>query len=181
MRIEQGTLEIEATPRGAKITFFTRDLGEVDKLAMCSKEKPLNAEIKAIRKKRSINANAYHYVLCDLMAKAVGISANELHFSLMADYGTPFKDEDGRLQYVLLKDTDSLIGTGAYVRATGHYEQRPNGDEYQWYIVIKPSHLYDTEEMSKLLDGTIREASEIGIETATPEEVAKMKVMWGDE
>lgn len=180
MRIEQGTLTIEATPRGAKISFLTRDLGEVDRLATTDKEKPLNAEIRAIRKKRSINANAYHYVLCDLMAKAVGISANELHFSLMADYGTPFKDADGRLQYVLLKDHKPLIGTGAYVRGTGHYEQRPNG-EYQWYMVIKPSHLYDTDEMSKLLDGTIREASEIGIETATPEEVARMKALWGEE
>lgn len=180
MRIEQGTLEIEATPRGAKISFFTRDLGEVDKLSVCDKKKPLNAEIKAIRKKRSVSANSYHYVLCDLMAKAVGISAQELHFSLMADYGTPFKDADGHLQYVLLKDHKPLIGTGAYVRGTGHYEQRPNG-EYQWYIVIKPSHEYDTDEMSKLLDGTISEARDIGIETETPENIARMKALWGEE
>ena len=180
MRIEQGTLSIEATPYGAKISFLTRDLGEVDKLSVCDKDKPLNAEIRAVKKKRSINANSYHYVLCDLMAKTVGLSADELHFALMADYGTPFTDEDGHLQYVLLKEVKPLIGTGTYVRGTGHYEERPNGDEYQWYIVIKPSHLYDTDEMSKLLDGTIREASELGVETETPDNIARMKALWGE-
>lgn len=180
MRIEQGTLTIESTPYGAKISFLTRDLGEVDKLAMASKEKPLNAEIKAIKTKRSMNANSYHYVLCDKIAKAMNVTAEEVHFTLMADYGTPFKTEDGRLQYVLLKTDKPLLGTGAYVRGTGHYEQRPNGDEYRWYIVIKPSHLYDTSEMSRLLDGTIREAQELGIQTETPAEVARMKALWGE-
>lgn len=180
MRVEQGTLTIESTPRGAKISFLTRDLEEVDKLVGEGGKKALNAEIKPIREKRSYSANAYHYVLCDKMAKAVGISANELHFTLMADYGTPFKDADGRHQYVLLKDYKPLIGTGAYVRGTGHYEQRPNGDEYQWFIVIKPSHLYDTAEMSRLLDGTIAEAKELGIVTETPAEIARMKALWGE-
>lgn len=180
MRIEQGTLSIESTPRGAKISFLTKDLAEVDKLSATGGETALNAEIKPVRQKRSYNANAYHYVLCDRMAKAVGLPASELHFTLMADYGTPFKDEDGRHQYVLLKDSKPLIGTGAYVRGTGHYEQRPNGDEYQWYIVIKPSHLYDTAEMSRLIDGTIREAEELGIQTETPGEIARMKALWGE-
>lgn len=180
MKIEQGTLQIESTPYGAKISFLTKDFREVDKLSTTGKEKPLNAEIKVIRQKRSLNANSYHYVLCDKIAKAVGGSAEVIHFSLMADYGTPLTDKDGKTVFMLIKDFEDYIGTGMYLRRTGHYEQRPNGDEYQWYIVIKPSHLYDTKEMSHLLDGTISEAQEMGIETMTPDEVAKMKALWGE-
>lgn len=180
MKIEQGTLQIESTPRGAKISFLTKDLGEVDKVSATDKEKPLNAEIKVIRKKRSLNANSYHYVLCDKIAKAVGGSAEMIHFSLMADYGTPLTDKDGKTVYMLIKDYESYIGTGVYLRRTGHYEQRPNGDEYQWYMMIKPSHLYDTKEMSDLLDGTIQEAKDLGVDVATPDEIARMKALWGE-
>lgn len=42
------------------------------------------------------------------------------------------------------------------------------------------SSQYDTKQMSRLIDGIIYEARELGIETATPEEVALMKSRWGN-
>lgn len=174
-------MQIEPSVDGAKISYFTRDLNAIDRLSTMDKAKDLNAEIKVVRKKRSLNANAYHYVLCDRISKYTGLPADEVHFSLMSDYGTPWKDGDGNTRWVLLKDTKQLLGTGTYVRRTVHGEQRPNGDMYWWCMVIKPSHLYDTAEMSRLLDGTIAEAKEIGIEVETPDEIARMKALWGEE
>jgi hypothetical protein len=34
--------------------------------------------------------------------------------------------------------------------------------------------------MAKLIDGTVQEAKQLGIETATPDELAKMKALWGE-
>lgn len=38
---------------------------------------------------------------------------------------------------------------------------------------------YDTDEMSKLIDGTVYEAKELGIETMTPNQIQEMKERWG--
>ena len=46
------------------------------------------------------------------------------------------------------------------------------------YIAVKCSHLYDSKEMSDLIDGTVEEAKSLGIETATPEEIERMKLLW---
>ena len=36
----------------------------------------------------------------------------------------------------------------------------------------------DTKEMARLIDGTIREAKELGIETDTPETLARYQAEW---
>lgn len=48
-----------------------------------------------------------------------------------------------------------------------------------FYRIYRGSHTYDTKEMSVLIDGTVADAKELGIETATPAEIAEMKERWG--
>ena len=43
------------------------------------------------------------------------------------------------------------------------------------------SHTYDTEEMSRLIDGVVTECRELGIETLPPDELKRMKEQWGVE
>lgn len=43
----------------------------------------------------------------------------------------------------------------------------------------KGSSLYNTKEMSLLIDGVVRECKELGIETETPDEIERMKQEWG--
>jgi len=50
-----------------------------------------------------------------------------------------------------------------------------------WYIAYRGSHTYDTQEMHKLLEGTIYEAKEQGIETKTPDEIRRMEQLWKQE
>ena len=47
-----------------------------------------------------------------------------------------------------------------------------------FYKVYRGSHTYDTKEMSALIDGTVADAKELGIETATPNELMRMKQEW---
>ena len=42
----------------------------------------------------------------------------------------------------------------------------------------KGSSLYDTLEMSRLIDGVVSDAQELGIDTMTPEEIREMKERW---
>lgn len=45
--------------------------------------------------------------------------------------------------------------------------------------MIKGSSEYDTVEMSHFIDRIVEEAKELGIETATPDELERMKQEWG--
>jgi hypothetical protein len=53
-----------------------------------------------------------------------------------------------------------------------------NGKLYRVYIVMKGSHTYDTKQMSVLIDGTVGEAKDLGIETLPPHELERMKSQW---
>ena len=39
--------------------------------------------------------------------------------------------------------------------------------------------VYNTEEMSRIIDEVVHECKEQGIETATPEEIERLKQQWG--
>jgi hypothetical protein len=52
-------------------------------------------------------------------------------------------------------------------------------DDATFYKIYRGSHTYDTKEMSLLIDGTVADAKELGIETATPDEIRQMKERWG--
>ena len=47
-----------------------------------------------------------------------------------------------------------------------------------WYRGYKGSHELNTAEMAKLIDGTVYECKEAGIETLTPNELERMKGLW---
>ena len=47
------------------------------------------------------------------------------------------------------------------------------------YRAIKGTSEYSTKEMSVFLDGIISECQEVGIETDTPEQIARYKEEWG--
>ena len=128
-------------------------------------------EVKEHKKKRSLNANAYYWVLVNKMADALNQSKEYVHLCMLKQYGQ-------RYSVCVPYDTpvESLIK---------YYEQdgvRKQGDKlFKTYIVYLPSSEMNTYEMSKLIDGTVEEAKSIGIETMTPDELAHLKAMWGEE
>lgn len=128
--------------------------------------------------KRSINANNYHWTLCEQMARVLRTSRFEVHNQLMIDYGIDWVDGNGKRSFVLMKDDDSYMRMQTtHYRPTDATEDR-KGTIYRWFILLKPSHLMTTKEMSVLIDGTVSEAKELDIETRTPDEIARMKQLW---
>lgn len=56
-----------------------------------------------------------------------------------------------------------------------------NGTDVVFYKVFRGSHTYDSKEMSILIEGTVTEAKELGIETLSPAELERMTRMWGEK
>jgi hypothetical protein len=132
------------------------------------------------RTKRSLNANNYHWALVEKIAKVNGMSKYEAHNHLMKDYGTDWIDAEGKQIYVLMKDNDSYLRSETqHYRPTDAVEDR-KGTMYRWFVLLLPSHLMNKPQMASLIDGTVAEAKELGIETRTPDEIAQLKAMWGE-
>lgn len=128
-------------------------------------------EVKEYKHKRSLNANAYYWVLINKIADALNQSKEFVHMCMLKQYGQ---------RYVVCVPADTPVES-----LIKYYEQdgvRKQGDRlFKTYNVYKPSSEMNTYEMSKLIDGTVEEAQSIGIETMTPDELAHLKAMWGVE
>lgn len=131
----------------------------------------LSVSFKRYRKKRSLDANAYCWVLCSKIAEKVGSSKDEVYEQMLQDYGCFYEDENGCV-VVTVKSSVDVSGIGGYWKF-----YKTNG-KFSSYLKIKGSSEYDTTEMSRFLDGIIYEAKELGIPTETPDEIEHMKALW---
>lgn len=134
----------------------------------------LSLEIKRYKAKRSLDANAYAWVLMTRIGEIIGASKEEVYEQMLKSYGTLYEDENGHVCITLKSGIDIK-------RLPGHWLKIKENGQFTGYIMIKGSSEYDTGEMSKFLDGIIHECEDLGIQTATPNEVAEMKQKWGAE
>ena len=95
---------------------------------------------------------------------------------LVVSYGALARDKDGKPVGLKLPPTVDPSDFYPYVRL---YETRQeNGKDYSCYFVYKESHKMDSKEFAHLVDGAIDEAKELGIQTDTPEQLARYKEEW---
>jgi len=140
------------------------------------KEKDLDIEIKQHREKRSKSANAYFHVLVNKIAGELNESDETVKTRLVIEYGTVARDDDGLVIGFKLPATVDVSKIYPYTRL---FDQRTeNGKLFSCYLVMKATHDMDTKEMAHLIDGAIQEAKELGIETDTPEQLARYKEQW---
>lgn len=126
------------------------------------------------RQKRSLDANAYYWVLVTQIAEALKIGKVEAHNQLVADYGQ-LDMQDGQVVSVMLReDIDWKKLPQLHLRPTSKTVTNSKGTVFRCYFVCRGSHTYDSKEMAVLINGTIAEAKELGIETLTPMEVQRM-------
>lgn len=140
----------------------------------------LRVEIDTWREKRSLDANAYFHLLVNKLAREMNISDTECKIALNLDYGSPAEDEFGNRIYIKLPKSVDTKDFYPYCKWIKNQTEE-NGYETSYYLLYKETHNLDTKEMSKLIDGVVYEAKRYGIETRTPEEIAKMKASWGSE
>ena len=139
-------------------------------------------ELKEHKEKRSLNANAYFWVLVGKIAKATHSTNQIIHNALLRDYGQ-IDIQDGVAQWVVLPESYKLTESDYLLATPNKVKMQSKKGEVQGivYIRLRGSHTYNTEEMSRLIDGTVMEAKELGIETLTPFQLEEMKQKWGNQ
>lgn len=140
------------------------------------KDAVVDIEIKKHREKRSKDANAYFHVLVHKIAEKTGEGNEERKKKIVLESGALARGDDGHVIGFMLPENVDAEKIWKYVRP---YDQKViNGKRYICYLVYKETHEMDTKEMSRLIDEAVREAKELGIDTATPAELERLKNEW---
>lgn len=135
-------------------------------------------DVKEHKEKRSLDSNSYFHALCDkLRFKIDPVPWSMAHIKnyLITSYGQVERDEDGNIVYIKANIPAEKMQEVEYLHCLPvKYES----DTVVIYRVYRGSHTYDSKEMSQLIAGTVDECRAVGIETATPAELARMAELW---
>ena len=154
-----------------QITFSINEpsaINEINNIKDCQK-----LSIKAVkhRERRSLDANAYLWVLLQKMAEALHRDKWGLYLDKLGEYGVfthiivkPHMVEKVKEEWRTVKELGEVCVNGT------------TGIQLQCYF---GSSTYNTKEMSVLIDGVVSEAKEMGIETLSPVELERIKAEWG--
>lgn len=133
-------------------------------------------EIKKFFKKRSLDANAYAWVLIEKIAEKINISKNEVYRKEITEHGTYI------VHCLENKDVDKSCKDWCSFGLGFQVEIFPSKIEGCTNVMFyKGSSYYDSKEMSKLIDGIIHEAEGLGIPTITEKEKEKLLQKWGEK
>lgn len=134
-----------------------------------------NLVLKRYEKPRSLNANAYAWVLMDKVAKALGISKEEVYTRAIKQVGLFEPISVSIAAYDRFKRNWERQGLGWQV-------DRVMDDGVKVYFnAYYGSSTYTAAEMARLIDWIVEEAKLQGIDTMTQSERALLIDEWGKE
>ena len=131
-------------------------------------------EIVKQKKKRSLDANAYAWVLIDKIAHAVRMPKIDVYRNAIRDIG-------GVSDIVCIKEkaVDSLIRGWIHNGLGWQTETLPSKIQGCTNVVLYyGSSVYDKEQMSVFISKLEEDAKALGIETLPPEKLAAMVDEW---
>ena len=136
--------------------------------------KLLDVEIQQHCKRRSLDANAYLWVLAQKIAEAIGSTKEEVYQKTVREVG----------QFEILPIREEAVETWIErwgSRGLGWFAEVMDDsklDGYKRVISYYGSSVYDTREMSILIDALVQEARELGIETMPEAELQSLINQW---
>lgn len=127
-------------------------------------------KVDEFKEKRSRNANNYAWKLITEIGNRTRQSKEDVYLLMLKRYGQ--------------SEMISVLADIPVGRFLKYYEYAGesylNGKSFKHYRVYTGSSEFDTKEMSIFIDGVVSEAKELNIPTETPDQIAKMKSLWGE-
>lgn len=168
------------------LNFLTKNMRVTFELeTMCDPQelegKDLRLKAVIWRNKRSLDSNAYFHLVCTKIAEKLNSSLTEVKNQLLADYGQPEIQNDSLMTIIMRDDIEWQKLDTIHLKPTTAIRTMDDGKLYRVYYVMRGSHTFDSAEMSRLISATVDEAKELGIEVATPDQIARMNALWGEK
>lgn len=139
----------------------------------CLDDGDYELRVTKARKDRSLTQNAYFHALVGELSDVTGKGFDEIKSELNTNYGTIAKDDDGNTIGFMLP---SSVKPSTIYKYTRWFDTRNiNGTEFDCYIAYKETHKLNTAEMTKLIQGTMHECEQYGIEVLSANELALLE------
>lgn len=148
-------------------------------MAVCDELQPGKQYVAQIKRKgRSLDANAYFWVLVGKLANKLQISPEDIYRAYIPDIGD---------NYEVVPVREDRIDAWKRVWCSGHIGRMiedlglcRNIKGYHNIRSYISSSDYDTAQMSRLIDLVVEDCRENGIETMTPRQLDALKSRWGE-
>ena len=140
--------------------------------AISASDKPFILSLEQQKRRRSLNANAYCWVLCQKIAEKVGATKETVYRKNISEVGSFEVVEVSSA--AVARFIKRWHGNGLGWIAEPYQEK--NG--FTTIIAYYGSSTYSTAEMARLIDALISEAKAVGVETLTPDELERLKTSW---
>ena len=151
------------------------ELGKAMALVRKHKDRLYTMEVKEYRWKRSLDANAYAWVLIHKLARAMELTPEEVYLQQVQNVGDNFT-----VMCVREKDVERLTrswqrnGLGWPVKDLGPSQVKGCRN----LMCYHGSSTYDTAQMSRLIDLLVQDCKAVGIEVLSPDKLALLKEEW---
>lgn len=146
----------------------------VDELRACEK---LSIKVGKFRQKRSLDANAYAWVLIGKIAEKTSLPKDEIYQNLIRNLG-------GNYEVVCTQDKalESLCRMWERNGLGWTTESMPSKIEGCTNVLLYyGSSCFDSAQMSRFINLIQEDCRSLGIETKSPEELASLLKGWGNE
>lgn len=140
------------------------------------KPKKYSVEIKEHKERRSLDANAYFWVLLDKLAEKVNIPKTEIYRNYIREIG-------GVSETVCVKNeaVEKLCEGWGRNGIGWQTDTMPSKIEGCTNVILYyGSSTYSSEQMQRLTKLCVDDCKNVGIEVMTPNEIAKMLSLWGE-
>lgn len=145
------------------------------------KGKELEIEVKQSRGKRSLDSNAYMWILSEKIAKEM--SKDKVHIYTKVDIYKKAIKEVGKFTVVPIANDEVENWIRDWQRdGIGWFCEIMRESKFEGYTTIMNYHgssSYNSKQMSRLIDYMVQDAKALGIETLSTTEIAKMNALWG--
>ena len=159
-----------------ELIITTKENINIDDLKLIiANKKELSVEIKAYRKKRSLDSNAYCWILCQKIAEVIHSTKELVYKKVIKDVG----------QFELMPIKNEAVERWQKVwesKGMGWFSEVLEDSKLEGYkkvISYYGSSIYDSREISLLISELIVQCKELNIETMSPAEVERMNNIWG--
>lgn len=153
---------------------ITGTLKEIIK-ALCEADSDTvyDVAVEPHKEKRSLNANAYYWVLAGKLSQRINVPAEEI-------YRWHIKDLSNYQCFLMLTDAVESFKrqwcSGHLGRFVDTRESREPGRTVA--LAYYGSSDFNTSQMAKLIDNMVDDCEKFGIETMTPDEIERLKAAW---
>lgn len=174
LTIERADWSVDAS--GFWLKFRVKSRGEAQTMVeeINSSEKPYELTVEKRKRKRSLDANAYCWVLIGKLAAKMGVTMVEVYCNAIKNIGDNF--ETVCVQNKAVEKLCAGWKRNGLGWLTETFESKiPECTNVQLYY---GSSVYDTTQMSRLIDNIVQDCKAVGIETMTPAELQMLKEGW---